>query len=187
MKKAAAIAIFAVLITHTNTTQAETVCLRSRLLTGRIAHQTRIVADGLPCPAGYKALFNSGSLTTGGQVGPQGPKGERGPQGIQGLPGATGTQGIPGTSYSIIAVTGESANNSVSPKTASATCPANSDVVGGFGSVDNGLLVPVPSVALTYQSFALTGEGFVATAYETNEPFSSSWMVRAVALCRITS
>jgi hypothetical protein len=187
MKNTALVGIITVLIALTNTTQAETVCLRSRLLSGRIAHQTRIVGNGTACPAGYKALFNSGALTTGGPAGPQGPQGERGPQGLQGPQGATGPQGIAGSTYNIAVVIGESANNSVSPKTASATCPANSEVVGGFGSVDNGLLVPVSGVALTYQSFALTGQGFVATAYETNDQLSSSWMVRAVALCRVTS
>jgi hypothetical protein len=72
--------------------------------------------------------FKAGQLPAGAT----GPQGERGPQGAQGLPGLSGPPGLSGLQQVFNVAT---PFDSVSPKTASATCPGGKKVVAPLGLV----------------------------------------------------
>jgi hypothetical protein len=114
--------------------------------------------DGAAGPAGPQGLVGpqgpagpDGAPGAAGPMGPQGPQGNGGPAGPAGPAGSPGTQGVPGvagpmgpmgpqglaggvTGYELVSVS--SANNDVSPKSLTATCPAGKVVMGG-GAVNN--------------------------------------------------
>jgi hypothetical protein len=74
-------------------------------------------------------------------------------------------------------VTAQSASNSVSPKSATATCPANKRVIGAGAEINGGLgdvviddLRPGPTTV-------------VATGDEVGSGITGNWQVRAYAIC----
>ena len=179
-----------VTLMHATGAQAERFCIQSFVRSGKIVHRVRVVDDSASCPRRFQTLFLSTAITTLNPLapvaGPQGSQGPQGPVGPQGPTGATGAQGNSGSSTTFTTVTAESSNNSTSPKLVEAVCPAGTVLLSGWGSVDDGLLVPVNGVAIGYQWPKLTGQGFVAQAFETSAT-SASWMVRATAVCRSSS
>jgi hypothetical protein len=108
--------------------------------------------------------FRRGQLPAG----PAGPQGPVGPAGQAGPPGVSGRQIAFATS----------ANNSSSFKTASVSCPAGKQMLGGGAAITPaGASVPV---ALTSSYF--NGTAWVGSARETSG-FSGSWIVNVIAIC----
>ena len=115
--------------------------------------------------------FRRGQLPAG-PPGPQGPQGAVGPQGPIGAPGVSGRQIASATS----------SNDSATFKSASATCPAGKQMLGGGAAITPaGASVPV---ALTSSYF--NGTAWVGSARETSA-FSGSWIVNVVAICATVS
>lgn len=181
--------VLSIVILFVSTSYAETICLRSRIVKGKISNASATVADGQKCPKKYKPLFSSTSLTTVGTnvvgaTGAQGPKGDTGAQGVQGIQGIKGAQGLPGVSGADEIIVAESqaiTPNSNSPKYVAVSCPSGYSLLGGYGSVDNNSFSPVDGVAIGYQSAALNT--FAVQAFEAVAT-SSNWAVHAYAYCR---
>jgi Collagen triple helix repeat (20 copies) len=175
---------------------AETVCLKSVIKRGKVVNSTRVIADGLKCPRGFKSLFTSTSFTTTntitGQVGPQGsqgPQGIQGPQGNQGIQGPvgpagpTGQQGVPGTD-NLIVVTNLSDSNSVSPKSLTVSCPVGTQYIVGSGGVIDGLGIPYSGpIAMSYSGPILFGNGHAVSAYESVAT-GNNWQILVTVVCR---
>lgn len=169
---------------------AETICLKSRIKNGKLTTATAAVPDGQKCPKSFKALFSSTSITTLGGSGIQGLKGDtgaQGPQGVQGPKGDTGLQGAPGAdgkAFSFVSASVISDSNSVSPKSITANCPANSALVSGQYGVIDGIGVPYNGpVAVSYAGGLILGNAFHVRAYETTAT-SDSWQMFALAICQ---
>jgi hypothetical protein len=112
--------------------------------------------------------FRRGQLPAG----PAGPQGPVGPAGQTGPPGVSARQVTYATS----------ANDSSSFKTASATCPAGKQMLGGGAAITPaGATVPV---ALTSSYF--NGTAWVGSARETSA-YSGSWIVNVIAICATVS
>jgi hypothetical protein len=126
------------------------------------------------------------ALAIAQQGGEQGPAGPRGPQGPRGPAGPAGpASGLSGLQR----VSDVSANNSVSRKTVSVSCPAGKNVVGtGYdndgattGTSPNEIKEilaneVIPNAALTSVSVA---------TYET-DPVAGDWTTRVFAICADT-
>jgi hypothetical protein len=115
-----------------------------------------------------------------GPVGPQGPTGPTGPTGATGQVGAQGPPGLAG----LVRVSSESAFNSLTPKSATATCPAGKNVVGTgwentggiVGENENKEILAdevIPNSTLT---------SVTVTTYETDTT-AETWSTRAYAIC----
>jgi len=168
----------------TQSAVADKVCLRSKIVKGKIKHKTTTVADDANCPPKFTVVASSTTLAT---VGPQGPQGQKGATGATGPKGATGATGATGSNAQneIFIASAVSASNSNSPKTAFATCPVGSVVIGGFGGVIEELGVPFTGpVAISFASVpALSNSSFGIRAYETS-PTESNWQIIVFAQCR---
>jgi hypothetical protein len=106
---------------------------------------------------------------------PQGPAGPQGPVGPQGPGGAPGV-----SARELRAAT--STNDSSSFKTASVTCPAGKQMLGGGVAITpSSASVPV---AITTSYF--NGTAWVGSARETS-PFAGSWVVNVIAICATVS
>jgi hypothetical protein len=117
------------------------------------------------------ADFRLGQLPRGPQ-GPAGPQGPVGPQGPGGAPGVSGRELRAATS----------ANDSSAFKTASATCPAGKQMLGGGVAITpTGAAVPV---AITWSYF--NGTAWVGSARETSA-YAGSWVVNVIAICAVVS
>jgi hypothetical protein len=106
---------------------------------------------------------------------PRGPAGPQGPVGPQGQAGAAGVSG-----REIRFAT--SANDSSSFKTASATCSAGKQMLGG-GVAITPTSASVP-VAITTSYF--NGTAWVGAARETSG-FGGSWVLNVIAICATVS
>jgi len=104
--------------------------------------------------------------------GPAGPQGPVGPQGAAGAPGISGRELRFATS----------SNDSSTFKTASATCPAGKQMLGG-GVAITPTNANVP-VAITTSYF--NGTAWVGSARETSA-FGGSWLVNVIAICATVS
>jgi hypothetical protein len=123
-----------------------------------------------------------------GEAGPRGPKGDTGNPGVQGPAGPQGVQGAPGAS-GVQIVSATSFNDSSSPKTATATCPAGKTVIGSGASIGGSFTSG--SSTNTYAEVVVTAidagaTQVVARAHEP-DPFGSNWSVTAEAICAIVS
>ena len=173
---------------------AEKVCLRSQIKAGRVVNRSVTVADSKSCPKGFIQLFSSVALfqSTPGMQGPKGDPGPAGAQGIQGPAGPQGIQGPPGPKgdngasfgSQITLAFGQSVDNLTTPKTASASCPSGTRVIGGFGGAVEELGVPSSQkIAITYSSVPiLSSTSFTVKGFATEEA-SKTWRVIAVAMC----
>jgi Collagen triple helix repeat (20 copies) len=144
--------------------------------------------------------FKAGQLPPGprgepgpvGAAGPEGARGADGPQGAQGDPGPAGPQGPAGVSgvSGLERVVAGSANNSDSPKSAVATCPAGKKVLGTGSFVQGGASGSAPNL--------LTDVAVLATLVDPNltsvqaiaaeeESTGSNWGLTAYAMCGYAS
>jgi hypothetical protein len=130
-----------------------------------------------------KVDFARGQIPAGarGLAGAAGPKGDRGDAGVAGETGgtgSTGSTGSPGMSgYEQAA--GNSANDSTTNKSATATCPAGKKAVGGGGSFLSAATDPIR----IYFSGALgDGTGWLVLAQE-QAAVAGNWLVSATAVC----
>ena len=129
--------------------------------------------------------FKPGQLPAGGQgpagpqgpTGPQGPKGDQGAQGTQGVPGAQGPPGPPGVSGMGV-VSAETAFDSTSAKTATATCPLGKRIVGAGYAVTGGP-GEVVVAAVRYPSTS----SVAIDAYEPPGGYDLFWKIIAYARC----
>jgi hypothetical protein len=115
--------------------------------------------------------FRRGQLPRG-PAGPAGPQGPVGPQGTAGAPGVSGRELRAATST----------NDSSAFKTASASCPAGKQMLGG-GVAITPTNASVP-VAITTSYF--NGTAWVGSARETS-PFGGSWVLNVIAICATVS
>lgn len=115
--------------------------------------------------------FRRGQLPSGPQ-GPAGPQGPVGPQGPIGAPGVSGRQ----------IATATSANDSATFKSASASCPAGKQMLGGGAAITpSSATVPV---ALTVSYF--NGTAWIASARETSA-YAGTWVLNVIAICATVS
>ena len=126
----------------------------------------------------------NGSLLAGDFKAGELPAGPRGPQGAGGAQGAQGPPGISGLQK----VIGQSANNSNSGKSATATCPAGKRAIGSGGQV-GGLSGAFPNelanVVITFiePSDENAVPGSVGVFAFEQVATASNWFVQASALC----
>jgi Collagen triple helix repeat (20 copies) len=128
----------------------------------------------------------AGTSGTNGEQGATGPKGEKGdtgatgPQGPSGPPGPPGESGPPGALSARQIITAASAFDPTSPKSATATCPAGTQVISG-GYIIN---PQVPQLELQ-GSFPTspTPEGWTVVVAEEGFPGNQSWQVVAFGIC----
>jgi Collagen triple helix repeat (20 copies) len=141
--------------------------------------------------------FRAGQLPAGprgepgpiGATGPQGPGGAAGSQGEPGPAGPQGPAGAPGVS-GLERVLGGSANDSHSPKSAVATCPAGKKVIGtgsfvqgaASGSAPN-LLTDVAVLATLVDSSVTHVQAIAAEEESTG----ANWGITAYAICGYAS
>lgn len=199
---AALVSLMVIVLANTAPALSDTLCLRSTITKkGKIKNSTKTVAGNLKCPRGFIALFSAQQLTSlggdgsvgiqgpagpqgeQGLTGPQGPTGSQGPQGPQ---GAQGNQGDPGPAGvdGLFIVSGQSATDSTSPKSAFAECPLGSQVLGGFGGAFDGIGIPFNGpVAISFSSVVPFSRFHSVRAYETTAT-AANWYVLAFALCR---
>jgi hypothetical protein len=112
----------------------------------------------------------------------QGPQGQQGLKGDKGDPGMPGEQGPPGVSE-LQRVDFSSPNNSDSPKSAFARCPAGKHTVGCGAQVfigEPGITAGPVVLKKSFPSDAM--DGCAATAEEAT-PTELRWYVTAYALC----
>jgi Collagen triple helix repeat (20 copies) len=137
--------------------------------------------------------FKLGQLPAGpqgpkGDIGPQGPKGDTGLQGPKGDSGAPGAQGEPGIS-GLQRVDAESAFNSNSFKTVTATCPAGKRTIGSGALANGGLSGDLPNtltdvvIGAVVPSAETVVPGRVFAAATEEEPTADAWSVTAFAIC----
>jgi hypothetical protein len=143
---------------------------------GKIKNRTVVAQDPNGCPKKYVPLFDSSSLTVSGLQGPKGDKGDKGDVGPQGPKGEDATIGLK-------LVTGSSAHDSSSPKSAVAECPAGYQIISGWGSVETGQGQVSNVAVLSYQRPSLFGTSFAVSALE-HIATGSDWRVVAYAMCR---
>ncbi len=129
--------------------------------------------------------FAAGELPQG----PQGPQGERGLQGEQGVQGVPGTPGEPGLS-GLVQISNASANDSVSSKSAVATCPAGKLAISGSADINGGTTGSSPDqltdVVITNSgstSPETTVPGTVFARAHEEEPHAGNWNVQVRGIC----
>lgn len=142
-----------------------------------------------------------GETGAAGAMGPEGPQGAAGPQGEPGPAGADGPAGAPGPAGAdgpagpagisgLERVVGGSANNSQSPKSATATCPAGKKVLGtgslvqGAATGSNPNLLTDVAVLATLVDAGLTTVQAIAAE---EEPTGANWGLTAYAMCGYAS
>lgn len=114
---------------------------------------------------------------------PQGPQGE---QGIQGVPGSPGEPGLSG----LVQISNASANDSVSSKSAVATCPAGKRAISGSADINFGTTGSSPDqltdVVITNSgstSPETTVPGTVIARAHEEEPHAGNWNVQVRGIC----
>ncbi len=151
-----------------------------------------VKADELADNAVTSPKVANGSLLSedfaGGQLpsGQQGPQGERGLQGAQGTPGEPGEPGLSG----LVQVTNASANDSISSKSAVATCPPGKVAISGSADINGGTTGSSPDqltdVVITNSgspSPETTVPGTVFARAHEEEPHAGSWNVQVRGIC----
>ncbi len=120
---------------------------------------------------------------------PQGPQGERGLQGEQGIQGVPGSPGEPGLS-GLVQISNASANNSESPKSAVATCPAGKRAISGSADINFGTTGDFPEqltdVVITNSgspSPETTVPGTVFARGHEEEAHAGNWNVQVRGIC----
>jgi hypothetical protein len=130
---------------------------------------TSDIKDGSLLPKDFKP----GKLPAG----PQGPAGPAGPQGAAGPQGLAGQNGIAGLQI----VTALSPFDSVTPKTLTATCPADKKVIGG-GGYTSLIAGAVPNDVALVASNPTGTNAWRLVAHEM-DAYAPSWMIRVYAVC----
>jgi hypothetical protein len=120
-------------------------------------------------------LKGAGAGPAGAQ-GPAGPQGAPGPAGPQGPAGPAGPQGGPGLS-GVEIVSGQTANNSGSPKSLNVSCPGAKKLIGGGAR----LVGQGGAVALD-ESYPSNTTVWSAYAYEI-VPTGGNWRIDGYAIC----
>jgi len=151
---------------------------------------------GAAGPAGATGQRGATGLT-----GPQGPAGLSGGSGGVTLgPGSVGTQHLADGSITaakllpgvltdnllgLVVEYEETANNSASPKSVVAYCPAGTQIVGGGGAPTNGILVPLelPTLATTYSGPPGPASGWQVNATEIGLGLPGNWTLSSYAIC----
>jgi len=137
--------------------------------------QLRLIRPGQACnPSEAATSWNiqgpTGPTGPTGSTGPSGPQGERG---IQGLAGVSDLQRVDMSTH----------NNSDSPKTTVANCPAGKKVVGGGAQIfigEPGVKVGPIAIKKSWPDKEMTH--WAATAEEVS-PTELKWFLTAYALC----
>ena len=112
--------------------------------------------------------------------GPQGPRGERGEKGDRGDQGIQGPSGLSG----LTRVEAESAENSISSKQVTATCPAGKQLVGTGYDIFGGKVGSSPDHQTdVMMDFVIPGPTSVAAAAYEDEATAANWSVKAIAIC----
>ena len=122
--------------------------------------------------------FKVGQLPAGpqGSRGDPGPQGSTGPQGNAGPKGDSGLQGAPGISGYVQVDAFSAFDDTTTPKSATANCPAGMKVIGGGAVVNGGV-----TVALSSSVPSANGQGWVAEAYTTASQVPDwGWMCAAL-------
>jgi hypothetical protein len=88
---------------------------------------------------------------------------------------AAPAQAIPG----LVRVAATSANDSSSPKSVSAVCPAGTVVLGGGGQITNG----AGQVLLTALEPVNASNSYHARGHEDDDGYNGNWQVTAYAMC----
>jgi hypothetical protein len=166
-----------ILCATTSLVRADTVCLKSRLKSGKIINTAKTVAEGASCPAGFTALLSTSAYE--GAQGPQGPTGATGPTGMTGVSGSSATVNI--SSFKL--VFGETSDKgSTAEKSVFVACPVGYTTIACHGGIEEGLGVPTnDKIALSYNGTTRFGDCFFR-GYET-EPVATNWSVLGFALC----
>jgi hypothetical protein len=121
---------------------------------------------------------------------PAGPPGQAGAPGAAGAPGGTGQQGEAGLS-GLEQVSAASVSDSVSPKSAVATCPAGKRAISGAADINSGTFGSSPDqvthVVITNSgspsSEATVPGTFFARAHEIDPAFTGNWNVQVRGIC----
>jgi hypothetical protein len=132
--------------------------------------------------------FRPGELKPGarGETGAAGAVGAEGPRGAAGPQGEPGPAGISGLER----VTGSSANNSQSPKSATATCPAGKKVLGTGSFVQGGATGSAPDLLTDVAVLATLVDADLTTVQAIaaeEEPTGANWGLTAYAMCGYAS
>jgi hypothetical protein len=114
------------------------------------------------------------------------PQGPPGAQGIQGVPGSPGEPGLSG----LVQISNASANDSVSPKSVVATCPAGKRAISGSADINGGTTGSSPDqltdVVITNSgstSPETTVPGAVFARAHEEEPHAGNWNVQVRGIC----
>lgn len=127
-----------------------------------------------------KGDFKAGQLPVGpaGPTGPAGPAGAAGAAGASSATGAAGPTGASGVSgYEVVQV--QSATDSTSPKTVTATCPAGKKPVGG-GVVMNNSGEDIDA----YFSYPDGANGWTG-GYKEDTATAGVWWARTYVVCAV--
>jgi hypothetical protein len=129
-------------------------------------------------PASVGVAGPAGAQGPAGPAGPAGPKGDAGAKGVSGPSGPGGPPGISG--YQIIDAV--SNYDTVTIKSALASCPAGKKLIGG-GAWANAI---AGSVSLQTVIPVADGSGLSATAYKTSIP-AESWNLYVRIMCGVVA
>lgn len=152
----------------------------------------RVVTATTRCRSGERKLsWNSagarGAAGTPGPPGARGPTGLRGPQGVQGAKGDRGATGATGPTASQV-VTGTPKSTALDPAVgttldATATCPADTALLGGGGKVSNDE-AGKPQKTVLVQTYPSSGTAWTAVGVVTFDlPGAAKMTVQAYAIC----
>ena len=144
---------------------------------------------GAKCASAEKPL----AWNQQGQPGPAGAQGATGPAGAQGATGPAGPQGVPGPAgqSGIVGyerVSDESPTDSMSSKSAEATCPSGKKAISGGVLIraqgpGGGNMHPIPAVSLGKSEPANSfGDAWRVQAEEAY-PTDEEWFIRVEAVC----
>ena len=133
------------------------------------------------CAKGQKPVKLAKFPAPRGPHGPQGPPGQhgaQGPQGPAGPAGPAGADGAPGVTHTTI-VTATSANNTGSPKTATARCAAGTHLTGG-GYHTN---VLTSADLVLRESFPISAQAWKVDVIENGLAGNIAWQLTTYAMC----
>ncbi|MDP3699233.1 MAG: hypothetical protein Q8R47_06650 [Nanoarchaeota archaeon] len=138
-------------------------------------------SQGPPGPAGPEGRDGPQGLQgEKGEAGPQGPVGAKGDKGDAGPAGQQGLSGTPGISGLEIVQVVTSYDNT-DYKSKSAGCPAGKNIVSGGASIGS-QDAPPPSRPALVNSHP-EGNGWIASARETNPENTEIWVLTVYAVC----
>jgi hypothetical protein len=128
------------------------------------------------------ADFAAGQLPAGaagraGPAGPAGPQGAAGPQGPKGDKGDKGDPFLP----SVLEESGNSANDSTTPKSTTVSCPDGTLAVGGYTIAADNDNAPL-RVATSREQFPAGVSQWVVTAHEVVD-YVGNWQIQVFVNC----